>query len=291
MAKTRRLRRGRRKGARGRRRVVLHTRPKRSTVRRRRRASNRRRKYAMNPRPRRSHRRRTRRNARGWYKTKGGYKGGVSRVVRRRRRYAMNPRRRSRRYSANPSATIMGQLKDIFSVKSVQTIFAGLIGFGGALALPQMAASAVKLDLYFKADAQGSVVRVLSSGVATGLLAFATGWLTKDRDMVKTVTIGGLIATGWKVLSEMVPADKKATFPIPLLAGMGDSQSEAFRRAIEAEIVKQIGVEGYATQDQIARAVGVSGYATPAQLERAANLTPVGVGADEFDTRAMSERF
>jgi len=191
----------------------------------------------------------------------------------------------------------MSQLKDVFSVKSVQTIIAGLVGFGGALALPQIAAQTLKVELYNKADATGSVVRVLSSGVATGLLAFAAGWLTKDSTVVKTVTIGGLIATGWKGLSEMVPADQKAKFPIPLLAGygMGDSQSDAFRRAIEAEIVKQIGnegVSGYATPEEVQRAVGFSGYATPEQVARAASMTPVGVGrSDEFDPRATVERF
>ena len=247
------------------------------------------RKYTANPR-----RRRARRNARGWFKSPGKYKG--YRVMK--RRYSANPRRRRsggrRRYSMNPAATLMGTVKEVFSTESVQTIIAGRAGFGGALALPQAALSG--WSMYNGSEIQNKVVRVASSGVATALLATAAAYFTKDRQIVRNVITGGLIATGWRGVSEAVPADKKSSFPIPLLSGMGDAQSDAFRTAIEAEIVKQLqseGVSGYLTLDQARRAgmAGMGAYVTPSELS-AATMHPVGIGvADEFDPKQARERF
>lgn len=269
-------------------------------------------------------RRKYRANKRGWFRSRAGYRGTRSRRQgrrrlyshptkatvrsrrrrrrtfanpprsRRRRHYRRNgPRRRSyrhgnrRRVMDNPAAGAMNIFKDMFSVDTVKSMVLGLLGFGTALALPQMVLSQVEL---YRTQ---PIVRVLAPLVVTGLAAALVGFVTKDKNMIKTTLTGGLVATGWRALSEVVPAEKKPTFPIPLLAGMGDAQSEAFRKAIEGEILKQLnaeGVSGYLTPGQVENAVrqgGMSAYLTPGQVERA-----TGMGArDEFSPRAMAERF
>jgi hypothetical protein len=203
----------------------------------------------------------------------------------------------------NPAGTLMSTMKDIFSVKSLQTVLYGFGGFAGALGIPQFFLSQTTWWAQ-------PVVRTLAPVVTTGILATLAWYALGDRDAVRTVVTGGLVASGWRAVSEVVPASQKASFPIPLLAGLGDAQSDAFRRAIEGEIVRQLQSEGlsaYATVDEIRR-LGMNGmgaYATVSDMTRAADgqsgfhglpqprtLMPSGVGfADEFDPKTMRERF
>lgn len=190
----------------------------------------------------------------------------------------------------------MSSIKDVVSVDAVKTAVAGLAGFGGALGIPQAVLSSTEAW-------KNPWIRVGASLLTTALLGVVVNYVTKDRELVKTAITGGLVATGWRGLSEAVPADKKASFPIPLLAGMGDAASDNFRRAIEQEIVQQLnqnGVSAYLTPGQADRAqVQMNGYRrnmgaylTPGQVDRAQGFALSGMGrADEFDTKSIAERF
>lgn len=199
-------------------------------------------------------------------------------------------RRRTRRYSSNPATALVGTFKDLISLDSLKTVITGLLGWGASLAGPQALLSTTTVWTY-------PAVRVLASLVATGVSAVAAGYLTKDREVVRNIVVGGLIGTGWRALSEVVPAASKATFPLPLLAGMGDPQTEAFKRAIEGEIQAQLkrnGMSAYLTPRQAIAAqpqgMGMHGYLTPGQVADAQGIPLSGLN-DEFDTRLVAEKF
>ena len=216
-----------------------------------------------------------------------------------RRRYRNNPRRhrRSIRLRDNPVASIASRIEEAFSQEGIGDFLQGLVGFGGSLAGSQL------ITTQMIKDANTPLGRIIST-LGTGLILSAlSGYVSPKAP--KRVFFGALLATGYRALSEVVPAEKKATFPLPLLAGMGEDTD--FRKVVEAEILKNLrarGVSGYLPPAGLAnyrRPAGMDAYLTESEAagmgaylteSEAAGLVPSGVGyADEFSGGDAPERF
>jgi hypothetical protein len=252
----------------------------------------------------------------------------VSNPRRSRRRARRNPYRRSYRHarrnpavsmrlSNDPIAAIKNALMSAFSMDTAETLFQMGLGFGGAMSMskwlyvqPWMPATATTAPF----------VQVGSTLLSTALLTGASV-LLKNPKLTARVLTGGLFATLWQGLSLAVAGTPVQQF-IPTLSG--SPETDAFRKAIEAEVLKELkgggvhgylraaGSEGMSTYLQPAgiaylKPAGSEAYLTQVNTERAnagmgAYLTQVnsemanaGVGHDqgddEFSRRGMSERF
>lgn len=145
------------------------------------------------------------------------------------------------------------------------------------------------------------------------------GYIGGPRFATRALT-GGLLATGWQGLTELVSGTPAADY-IPTL-GEG-AETEEFRKAIEQEVLKEIrggGVSGYSqdrdgmsiylqpagvsetylspagasaylTEGEAERAehnVGVSAYLTEGEVDR---ITGMGDAETEFSSESAPERF
>jgi hypothetical protein len=174
----------------------------------------------------------------------------------------------------NPLAAITSRLEEVFSAEGIGDLLQGMAGFGGSLFLERLLTTKVITAI---ASPVGRIAATFVSGIA---LSTVSEYLIPHS--AKKVFAGSLLATGWRALSEIVPAADKATFPVPLLAGMGAGE-EAFKKAIEHEILKQMrgGVSDYiepAGINEYFPPAGMDAYLTTAEAERAALPSP-GVGA------------
>lgn len=217
--------------------------------------------------------------------------------MRPRRRASRNPanwgvsayrnRRRSYRLSRNPIAEIAARVESVFTSEGLGTLLQGLAGMAGSLAGAQFFTTSIM------PVAHTPIGRILSTfGVAV------LGSLVMDRVVPgsgRRFLTGGLLATGYRALSELVPAEKKADFPIPLLAGMGaEPGEEAFRKAIESEILKELrapaggGVSGMGqsywidpagVEQYYVQPAGMQAYMTKSEARTAAPETSPSLGA------------
>lgn len=208
---------------------------------------------------------------------------------RRRRRARRNPyRRHSRRAYRNPGASIRlssdpiqaikNALMSAFSMDTVETLVHMGVGFGGALTVgkwlyqqPWMPATAGTAPFV----QVGSTF--ISAAVLTGLSA-----LLKNPRLTARMLTGGLFATLWQGLSVAVQGTPVQSY-IPTLSG--SPETDAFRRAIEGEVLKELrggGVHGYL---RAAGSEGVSTYLQPAGISY---LRPAG--AEAYLTQVNTER-
>lgn len=247
----------------------------------------------------------------------------------RRRRARRNPRasRRSRRsyrhvrrnpaasyrLSSDPIAAIKNALMSAFSMDTVETVVQMGVGFGGALTMTKMGIASfwpvgTPVPVYAP-----PLVTVVSTALLTGLSS-----LLKNPKLSARVLTGGLFAAMWQGLTAAVAGTSIQPY-IPTLSG--SPETDAFRKAIESEVLKELkgggvhgylraaGSEGISTYLQPAgiqylKAAGSEAYLTQVNTERAnagmgAYLTQVneemanaGIGQDdEFSRKGMSEQF
>lgn len=241
----------------------------------------------------------------------------------RRRRARRNPSRRSyRRVRRNPSASfrlssdpiaaLKNALMSAFSMDSIETVMQMGVGFGGSLTLSKMA-----LSQWWPAGTPIPDYARVGATFATSALLTAASSLLKNSKLTARILTGGLFATLWQGLSAMVAGTTMQPY-IPTLSG--SPETDAFRKAIESEVLKELkgggvhgylraaGSEGTSTYLQPAgvsylRAAGAEAYLTQVNSRRAnagmgAYMTEVntemansGVGDDEFSRRGMPEKF
>lgn len=246
----------------------------------------------------------------------------------RRRRVRRNPARHRRyvrrnpsvsyRLSSDPISAIKNAIMSAFSMDTVETLGQMGVGFGGSLWLAKMFVNLPQVPTTIDSMPYW---KVGSTFLASALLAGASSLLKSPKLTARMLT-GGLFATLWTAVSEAVKNTSAAQF-IPTLSGTDDT----FRKAIEAEVLKELrgggvngylpaaGAEGYSTYLRPAgieylRPAGQEAYLTQTNTERAnaaagmsAFLTeresarvdarPSGVGDDagEFGGRDLPERF
>lgn len=246
----------------------------------------------------------------------------VANSPRRRRRRSSG--RRSRRVYRNPGASFrlasdpIGAIKNAimsaFSVDTLETLAHMGVGFGGSLFFGKMLAG----QSWMPSDpGMAPVVKIGSTFLSTlGLTGLSS--LLKNSRLTARVLTGGLFATLWQGLSQLVSGTQFQQY-VPTLSG---AENEEFRKAIEAEVLKELrgggvhgylpaaGAEGYETYLRPAgieylRSAGSEAYLTEVNSERArsgmgAYLTErntvaadagVGYGDDEFSRKGMPERF
>jgi hypothetical protein len=250
----------------------------------------------------------------------------VSNPRRSRRRVRRNPgRRHYRRVYRNPAASyrlasdpigaIKNAIMSAFSMDTVETLAHMGVGFGGSLWLSKLITNASWTPT---TPATMPYWKVGSTFLSSVLLAGASSLLKNSRLTARVLT-GGLFATLWTAVSEAVSGTQLQQY-VPTLSG---AENEEFRKAIEAEVLKELrgggvhgylpaaGAEGFETYLRPAgieylRPAGSEAYltevnATRAQAGMGAYLTErntqaaeAGVGNDaddEFSRRGMSERF
>lgn len=200
-----------------------------------------------------------------------------------------------------------------FSGETMETLFHLGLGFGSVIPLSRFITNNVLPNAWVTPDTM-SYWKVGSTLGTTVLGTALMGLVTKDSKMTSRFLAGGLLATLWQGLSEFLPATAKAYIPT-----LGAPGSDAFRQAIEKEVLKELrggGVHGYL---QAAGTEGVSTYLTPAGIqylpaagteayltEVNANRAESGMGAyltevnseraqaglgDEFSRTALPEQF
>jgi hypothetical protein len=241
----------------------------------------------------------------------------------RRRRARRNPsRRHSRRAYRNPGSfrlasdpigAIKNAIMSAFSVDTVQTLAEMGVGFGGSMFLG-------KFGRTFLPDGPIQPWMKVGSTFLGALVLTGASALLKNSRLTARILTGGLFATLWQGLSEAVSGTQFQQY-IPTLSG--SPETEEFRKAIEAEVLKELrgggvhgylpaaGAEGYETYLRPAgieylRPAGSEAYLTQVNTERAnggmgAYMTErnteaanSGVGNDsddEFSRRGMPERF
>jgi hypothetical protein len=250
----------------------------------------------------------------------------VSNPRRSRRRVRRNPYRSRRRYARrNPAASFrlasdpIGAIKNAimsaFSMDTVETLAHMGVGFGGSLWLSKLITNASWTPTTPQTMPYWKVGSTFLSSV---LLAGASSLLKNSRLTARVLT-GGLFATLWTAVSEAVSGTQFQQY-IPTLSG---AENEEFRKAIEAEVLKELrgggvhgylpaaGAEGFETYLRPAgieylRPAGSEAYLTEVNAQRAqsgmgaylternATAAEAGVGNDaddEFSRRGMPERF
>lgn len=189
-------------------------------------------------------------------------------------RYFGGRSRRSTRLMDNPVKAVMDIVKDAFSKPSLETMLHTGLGFGGSLAIAKFVSSPKVLNATGEAilDKAGRVGITLASTVITSVLGGAVVGKVGAARMV----IGGLVATLWQAVTEVVKGTQAADF-VPTL---GQAVDEDFRKAVETEVLRNL-----------RRGGGMNAYLTPAGSERyltpagsAAYFTPRGAGMEAFAT-------
>jgi hypothetical protein len=210
----------------------------------------------------------------------------VSNPRRSRRRVRRNPHRSHRRYarrnpsvamrlSSDPIGAIKNAIMSAFSMDTVETLAHMGLGFGGSLWLGKL----LYQQPWVPVTLGVPVTKVASTFVSTVALTALSSFLKSPKLTARMLT-GGLFATLWSAVSEAARGTTVEQF-IPTLSGTDDT----FRKAIEAEVLKELrggGVNGYLPA---AGAEGYSTYLRPAGIEY---LRPAGQEA--YLTRTNTER-
>lgn len=224
-------------------------------------------------------------------------------------RYASNPgssARRSTRLLSDPIGAIKDTILSAFSKETLETVFHSAIGFGGTLVASRFLSKKV-----FPMLGETPVARVATSFGVSVLGSLLLGFIGGAR-LASRSFAGGLLATGWQVLSEVLPPEAKEIIPT---LGEGP-ETASFRRAIESEMLREMrgggnegmsvylqpagiqetymtpaGSETYLTSGEGNRLdqSGVSAYLTKREL--VASESGVGDADSEFGGRSLPERF
>lgn len=121
-----------------------------------------------------------------------------------RRRRRKNPARRTssrrrRRRRSNPS--IKSGLKGLLSMNTLKLAGEGVVGFGGALSLPAVAANLTGYQMLNR-----GYVGVVSSGVSAVLIEALARALGAKRESAVRIRNAGLAAAGVKLVIQLLPA-------------------------------------------------------------------------------------
>lgn len=149
-----------------------------------------------------------------------------------------------------------------FSGDTLETLFHLGLGFGSVIPLSRLVIKNLVPQLGTTAYGRiGGTLGVTLLGTALA------GIVTKDSKLTSRFMAGGLLATLWQGLTELLPAEAKAYIPT-----LGAPADDEFRRAIEREVLKELrgGVSGYLP------AAGSEGYSTYLQPAGIEYLTPAG---------------
>ena len=195
---------------------------------------------------------------------------------------------------------------------TVETVVQMGVGFGGSLAMTKLA-----IQQFWPAGTPVvPAVKPLITILSTALLTGASSLLRNPKLSARILT-GGLFAALWQGFSVAVIGTPIEQY-VPTL--QGSPETDAFRKAIEAEVLKELkgggvhgylraaGSEGISTYLQPAgisylRAAGSEAYLTQVGTQRANNgmgayltqtneeMANAGVGDDEFSRRGMPEKF
>jgi len=174
----------------------------------------------------------------------------------------------------NPLQAVMDVVKDAFSRPTLETMFHTGVGFGSALVVAKLASKNVlNVTGESTTDKVGRVAATLGSTVLTSAL----GGMFLGKAGAARMVIGGLLATLWQGVTELVKGTTAGDF-VPTL---GQAVDEDFRKAVETEVLRSLRRGGG----------GVSAYLTPAGSEKylipagsAAYFTPRGAGMGAFAT-------
>ncbi len=242
---------------------------------------------------------------------------------RRRRRVHHNPRRSRRVYrnpvmrlASDPIGAIKNAIMSAFSVDTLETLAHMGVGFGGSLWLGKL----IYTQPWVPASPSTAPYMQIGSTFVSTLLLTGASSLLKNSRLTARVLTGGLFATLWQAISQAVSGTQFQQF-VPTLSG---AENDEFRKAIEAEVLKELkgggvhgylpaaGAEGYETYLRPAgieylRPAGSEAYLTQVNTERAnagmgAYLTQVGAERanagmghdgieDEFSRRGLPEKF
>lgn len=184
---------------------------------------------------------------------------------RRRRYYRRNPAR-SYRLASDPIGAIKAALSEAFSMDTLEALFHTGLGFGGVAIGGRLLYRKVIPSL-----GESALGRV---GVMAGTTVLGTalmGFVTKNKALTTRFLAGGLLATLWQGLSEILPESAKEFVPT-----LGDApETEEFRRAIEKEVLKELRGGGVQEYMAPAGAEGISEYIQPAGIQET-YLRPAG---------------
>jgi len=227
--------------------------------------------------------------------------------------YSDNARRRGRRMVRlldNPLEALKAAFTEAFSGDTIETVFHTGLGFGGTL---------VGSKLIYKTliTAVDTPIGRVGTTLGVGILGSALLGMVGGPQLAVRALAGGLLATVWQGVSEVVRGTKAADW-VPTL-GEGP-ESEEFRKAIEAEVLKEIrgggggarrtaegmsvyiqpagvseyyltpaGQQAYLTANEAEKAAGMQTYLTQREVEMAA--AGVGDTDSEFGGKNLPERF
>lgn len=187
------------------------------------------------------------------------------------------------RLSADPIGAIKAALSEAFSMDTLEALFHTGLGFGGVAAGGRL--------LYKKvipALGETALGRIGTMIGGTVLGTALIGMVTKNRNFTARFLAGGLLATLWQGLSEVLPESAKEFIPT-----LGEApETEEFRKAIEKEVLRELrGGGGVSDYLPAAGSEGISEYIQPAGVENT-YLTPAGaetyLTAREGDDATMS---
>lgn len=222
-----------------------------------------------------------------------------------RRHARRNPRygRRRMRLLSNPIDSIMGAFQDAFSGDTLTTVAQMGVGFGGALAIAKLVASDKALNLTTSAPLD-KVGRVGVTAGATIAESVIFGFLGQS-ELAARALVGGMLATFWQGLTEILPAEAKRYVPT-----LGDAETDRFRKAIEQEVLRELngGMNAYlepaSAMSAYMQPAGASGYLTTGDIragqrdslgayltEREARRYGMGRVDMEFNNNEMAEKF
>ena len=156
-------------------------------------------------------------------------------------------------------ADVMDTVKSVFDVEFLtDTALPVVGGFFGSRALSGIVGGAVMGDNYV------GIVRHIGNLVSSGLAGAIAGFLTKNPKLAGNVLLGGVVNAVAGILRDLVkgvgfvsesPVLREA-FGLSGLDGMGDDIKEA----VEAEVMKELGVSDYLSAEQLARSERIGQY-------------------------------
>lgn len=198
----------------------------------------------------------------------------------------------------NPLQAVMDVVKDAFSKPTLETMLHTGVGFGGTLAVAKLLSGPKVLNV---ASGEETLTKVERVGVTLGgtVLTTALGGMILGPAGGARMLIGGLLATLWQAVTEVVKDTSAAEF-IPTL---GDPVDADFRKAVETEVLRSLrggrNMSGYlqpAGSEAYLQPAGSAAYFTPRKTGLGAFSTEMevagaGVGETEFGSTEMIERF
>lgn len=193
----------------------------------------------------------------------------------RRRRYASNARRSrrsgGRRYMRNDAiADTFDTIKSVFDVDFITgTALPVVGGFFASRVVSGFVGAAILGDQYV------GVVRSVGNLVASGLTAALVGFFVKDPQLAGNVLLGGVVNALAGIVRDIAVQIPQVTSTPALssafgLSGMG--AHDDVRRAVEREVMRELGVSDFLSAEQLSRAERIGDFLSAEQLSRAERI-------------------